>query len=121
MLPLSVIARFATLVMFMAGLLGAAHSALAQNAEVALFRVVTVKDEIVVGLPRADLASLGGAAGAIARTLLGRGEMTLKRYAVRKGALGELEFAPSGDVAILGHATLRIEPYSTTLNTLAAR
>ena len=68
----------------------------AQSPEVALFKVVTVKDEIVVGIPNGELAAMGGDASAIARRLIGKGEMTLTRFAVRKNAAGDLEFQRVG-------------------------
>ena len=93
----------------------------AQSPEVALFKVVTVKDEIVVGIPNGELAAMGGDASAIARRLIGKGEMTLTRFAVRKNAAGDLEFAPSADVAVLAHASVRIEPYTASLKVVASR
>jgi hypothetical protein len=101
-------------------LLGPA-AASAQTAETAtsLFKVVTVKDEVVVGLSGAELDQLGGRdAGAIARTLLTKGTLTLWQYATRKGASGDLEQAPLRRVALLAHESLRVEPYSTPLKIL---
>jgi hypothetical protein len=121
MLSHPAIIRRAVLVCATLAAIGAAAGpSRAQSADVALFKVVTVKDEILVGMPRAELASLGGDAGAIARTLVGRGAMTLTRFAIRKSATGDLEIAPSSEIAILAHASIRIEPYAASLNVVAS-
>src|SRR6187431_1890419 len=51
-----------------------------------LFKVITVKDEIVIGLNADELDRLGGRdAGAVARALAANGEMTVWQYGVRRG------------------------------------
>jgi hypothetical protein len=93
-------------------------SATAETAT-SLFKVVTVKDEVVVGLSAAELDQFGGRdAGAIARTLLAKGTLTLWQYATRKGSNGDLEQAPLRKVALIAHDSLRVEPYSTPLKVL---
>jgi hypothetical protein len=47
-----------------------------------LFKIVTVKDEIVVGLNDAELKDLGGDAGGIAKAIAAKGSLTLWQYAV---------------------------------------
>ncbi|NMN57372.1 hypothetical protein FHT36_001269 [Xanthobacter sp. SG618] len=85
-----------------------------------LFKIVTVKDEIVVGLAPQDVTALGGSdVTAIGRVLKAKGEVTLWRYAVRKGADGALEQAPVARVSILGNDSLRVEPYTTPLKIIA--
>jgi hypothetical protein len=55
----------ATLVLLMS-----AHGASAQEKKINLFKVVTVKDEIVIGLSADELKAAGGTdAGAVARAL----------------------------------------------------
>ena len=91
------------------------------NAETgtSLFKIVTVKDEVVVGLSGTELDHFGGRdAGAIARTLLAKGTLTLWQYATRKGSNGDLEQAPLRKVALIAHDSLRVEPYSTPLKVL---
>ena len=89
------------------------------KAAISLFKVVSVKDEIVVGLSAEELAQLGGTdAGAIARALVAKGTLTLWQYAVRKAANGDLEQAPLRKVALIAHDSLRVEPYSTPLKIL---
>jgi hypothetical protein len=84
-----------------------------------LFKIITVKDEIVVGFSADELAQIGGAdAGSVARALAGRGELTAWRYAVRKNAGGELEQAPLARVGLIAHTSLRVEPYATPLKVI---
>jgi len=86
---------------------------------ISLFKVVSVKDEIVVGLSADELGQLGGNdAGAIARALVAKGTLTLWQYAVRKAANGDLEQAPLRKVALIAHDSLRVEPYSSPLKIL---
>jgi len=103
-----------------ATLLGAAVSASAQipgdPSTISLFKIVTVKDEVVIGLSAAELAELGGQdAGAVARALVSKSTLTVWQYAVRFGGNGDREQAPLRKVAILAHESLRVEPVSTPL------
>jgi hypothetical protein len=84
-----------------------------------LFKIVTVKDEIVVGLNDAELAELGGDAGALAKSIASRGSISVWQYAVKKGANGELQQAPLQKVGVLASTSLRVEPYKTPLKVLA--
>lgn len=86
---------------------------------VSLFRIVTVKDEIIVGLSASEMRELGGSdARAIGKALVANGELALWQFAVRKAADGSLEETPLRRVSILGHESLRIEPYATPLRVL---
>jgi len=79
-----------------------------------LFKIVTVKDEIVIGLNEAELGQAGGNdAGAVARALAAKGQMTAWQYAVKHGANGELQQAPLRQVGLLANSSLRVEPYTT--------
>jgi hypothetical protein len=85
-----------------------------------LFKIISVKDEIVIGLSAAELTELGGNdAGAIAKALAAKGTLTVWQYAVRKAANGDLEQAPHAKVALLAHSSLRVEPYKTPLKVVA--
>jgi hypothetical protein len=84
-----------------------------------LFSIVTVKDQVVVGLMRAD-AAMAGDVGEIGKALRSRGSMSFWRYAVRKGKDGELEQAPLSKISVLANDSLRIEPYTTPLRVIAA-
>ncbi len=95
------------------------QSAWAQEKAMNLFKIITVKDEIVIGLTPDELGKLGGEdAGAIAKALVSKGEMTVWQYAVRKNATGDLEQAPLRQVGLLANSSLRIEPYATPLKVL---
>ena len=84
-----------------------------------LFKIITVKDEIVIGLTADELARLGGQdVGALARALAAKGELTVWQYAVRKGANGDLQQAPLRQVALMANSSLRVEPYTTPLAVL---
>ena len=96
----------------------AASTGFAQD-KTALFKIVTVKDEIVVALSADEIKKLGGNdATHIGQALKANGELTLWQYAVRKGNDGELEQAPRQRVSLLGHDSLRVEPYASPLRVL---
>ena len=85
-----------------------------------LFKVITVKVEVVIGLTAEELAALGGAdAGEIARSLVAKGTLTAWQYAVRKASNGDLEQAPLKKVGLISHDSLRVEPYASPLKVLA--
>jgi len=80
-----------------------------------LFKIITIKDEIVIGLSESELGQIGGNdAGAVAKALAAKGEMTAWQYAVKHGANGDLQQAPLRQVGLLANASLRVEPYTTT-------
>jgi hypothetical protein len=84
-----------------------------------LFKIITVKDEIVIGFSADELSQIGGKdAGAIARALAAKGEMTAWQYAVKKAANGDLQQAPLRQVGLLANASLRVEPYASPLAVL---
>jgi hypothetical protein len=87
--------------------------------EISLFKVISVKDEIVIGLTGAELDQLGGRdAGAIAHALAAKGTLTVWQYAVRHGKTGELEQAPLHKIGLIAHDSLRVEPYKSPLKVL---
>jgi hypothetical protein len=84
--------------------------------KVSLFKVVTTKDEIVIGLSDSELSQVEGKdAAGIAKMLVGKGTMSAWLYAVRHGPTGDLEQAPLRKVALISNDSLRIEPYTTPL------
>lgn len=96
-------------------------TAAASDAKTALFKIITVKDEIVVGLSKADVESLrGDDVTAIGRALSKNGELTVWQFAVRKNKDGELEQAPLQRVSVIGSDSLRVEPYSSPLKVVPA-
>ena len=86
--------------------------------KVALFKVITSKDEIVIGLPDDELTKMDGNAGGIAKALVAKGSLSVWQYAVRKGASGDLEQAPLHKVGLIANESLRVEPYATPLKVL---
>ena len=79
-----------------------------------LFKIITVKDEIVIGLNADELSRLGGQdAGAVARALAAKGEMTVWQYGVRRGPNGDPQQAPTQKIGLLANSSLRVEPYTT--------
>jgi len=95
-------------------MLTSASGAWAQEKKVTLFRVITVKDEVVIGLTADELKALGGSdAGAIAHALAQKGDMTVWQYNVRRGPNGELQQAPTAKIGLIANASLRVEPYTT--------
>jgi hypothetical protein len=84
-----------------------------------LFKIITVKDEIVIGLNADELGQIGGKdAGAVAKALAAKGQLTAWQYAVKKGANGDLQQAPLRQVGLLANASLRVEPYASPLAVL---
>jgi hypothetical protein len=95
-------------------LLACAHGASAQEKKINLFKVVTVKDEIVIGLSADELKAAGGTdAGAVAHALAQKGDMTVWQYNVHRGANGEMQFAPTAKIGLIASSSLRVEPYTT--------
>jgi hypothetical protein len=84
-----------------------------------LFKIITVKDEIVIGLNADELGQIGGKdAGAVAKALAAKGQLTAWQYAVKKAANGDLQQAPLRQVGLLANSSLRVEPYATTVAVL---
>jgi hypothetical protein len=93
---------------------GGAQAARAQQDKTDLFKVVTVKDEIVIGLSSDELKALGGSdASAVAHALAQKGDLTVWQYNVHRGPNGELQQAPTAKIGLLANASLRVEPYTT--------
>jgi hypothetical protein len=89
------------------------HPALATD-KVALFKVVTVRDEIVIGLTEDELAKFEGkSASGIAKALKSEGTLSVWRYTVRMAGTGDLEQAPAGKIGLMASDSLRIEPYTS--------
>jgi hypothetical protein len=85
-----------------------------------LFKIITVKDEIIIGLNADELNRLGGQdAGAVARALAAQGTLTVWQYGVRRGPNGALQQAPTQKIALLAHSSLRVEPYTTPYTVVA--
>jgi hypothetical protein len=86
------------------------------SAPVLLFKVVSPRDDVVVGIEAAQLGA--GATPAVQRlaTMLAeKGQLTLWQYASQKDASGALVQAPLRQIVVFKNELLRIEPYSTPL------
>jgi hypothetical protein len=97
---------------------GVALAAPAARADesVKLFKIVTPRDEIVIGVTDKDLEGVEGTDLArLAAKMRAAGQLEVWRYAVRKADSGDLQQAPSSRVMIIYSDTLRIEPYASTL------
>ena len=86
-----------------------------QETKTALFKVVTSKDEIIIGLTTDELKALGGTdAAAVAHALAQKGDMAVWQYNVHRGPNGELQESPTARIGLIANSSLRVEPYSTT-------
>src|SRR5262249_43973019 len=86
--------------------------------KVSLFKVITTRDEIVVGIPEGELATMDGNASGVAKALVQKGTLSVWQYAVRKAANGDLEQTPLHKVGLIANDSLRIEPFATQLKVL---
>jgi hypothetical protein len=82
-----------------------------------LFKIITVKDDIVVGLSDTELNELGGDAGGIAKAIAAKGSLSLWQYAVTQKD-GERMVAPLQKIGVLANASLRVEPYKQPFKVL---
>jgi hypothetical protein len=95
-------------------ILGSAEVAAAQETKTDLFKVVTVKDEIIIGLSADELKALGGSdASAVAHALAQKSDLTVWQYNVHRGQNGELQQAPTARIGLLANSSLRVEPYAS--------
>jgi len=89
--------------LLMALVAGMTMTAVAEERSAALFKVVSTRDEITVGLPDAD-------ADAIAKVLVRDGYLRLWQFALARGADGAVVQKAQREVVILGAQVVRIEP-----------
>jgi hypothetical protein len=95
-------------------ILGSVSAAAAEDNGISLFKVITVKDEIVIGLSTDELKALGGTdASAVAHALAQKGDMPVWQYNVHRGQNGELQQAPTAKIGLIANSSLRVEPYAT--------
>ncbi len=80
-----------------------------------LFKIVTVKDEVIVGLNDAEL---GGDAGGIAKAIAAKGSLSLWQYGQKHAANGDREMAPVAKIGVLANNSLRVEPYKQPFKVL---
>ena len=101
-----------------AALAAAVFAFIAPASAETLFKIVTVKDDITVGLNDAELKELGGDAGGIAKAIAAKGSLTLWQYAVTQKD-GERMVAPRAKIGVLANSSLRVEPYTQPFKVLA--
>ena len=110
--------RAQALRMFSLAALAAAAGAKASGAKAAegvkLFKIVTARDEIIVGVTDKELSGEGSELARLTGKMRASGQLEVWRYAVRKAANGDLEQAPSTRVMLIFSETLRVEPYTTS-------
>lgn len=99
-------------------------NASAEIVAVSLVKVITVRDDIIIALPptsNMEVAhSPADAVSVIGRTLVAEGQITGWQFAVRKGRDGALEYAPHQPVSILGHDSLRVEPFNPAIRVVGS-
>ena len=79
------------------------QGAWAQETKMNLFKIVTIKDEIIIGLSPEELQALGGNdASAVAHALAQKGDLTVWQYNVHRGQNGEMQQAPTAKIGLLG-------------------
>ena len=83
-----------------------------------LFKIITVKDDITVGLNDAELKDLGGDAGGIAKAIAAKGSLSVWQYGVQRGKDGQSEVGPRQKIGVLAGASLRVEPYKQPFKVL---
>lgn len=85
-----------------------------QTAPVKLFKVITAKDEVEIGLTDDELRSFGPLPDIenLARRLVDAGQLTVGQYAVKRAGDGGTVHAPLRRIAIFKADTLRIEPFN---------
>ncbi|WP_119420792.1 hypothetical protein [Desertibaculum subflavum] len=87
------------------------------GADYHLFKVISAKDDIVIGLSTDEATALGRGAvlDVLAQRLADHGQITVWQFATRKAADGQLELAALRRVAIMKSEAIRIEPYKAAL------
>jgi len=96
-------------------------TAMADTTTPMLFRIVTVKDDVIVAVPPDEAGAPRPDAAAIGQALAANGVLTVWQYATRKAADGALEMAPRAKVSVLAHDSLRVEPYTAAVRVVPLR
>jgi hypothetical protein len=109
---------FATLLTLGTSAAGAADP---EKPKMKLFKVITQRDETVIGLKDEELRNFGPASDLenLAQRLGTAGNIVVWQYAPKKGSDGQLQQAPSQRIAVFASGISRIEPYATPLPVVA--
>jgi hypothetical protein len=93
----------------------------AAKPKMKLFKVITQRDETVIGLKEEELRAFGPAGDLenLAQRIGTAGTIVVWQYAPRKGSDGQLQQAPAQRIAVFASGISRIEPYATPLPVVA--
>lgn len=91
------------------------------EAKMKLFKIVSQRDETVIGLKTEELRNFGksGDLENLAQQFSTAGQMVVWQYATKKGTDGQLQQAPAQRIAVFASGISRIEPYTTPLMIVA--
>jgi hypothetical protein len=92
-----------------------------ETSKMKLFKIVTQRDETVIGLKAEELRTFGpsGDLENLAQRIGTVGQMVVWQYAAKKGSDGQLQQAPAQRIAVFASGISRIEPYTTPLPVVA--
>lgn len=92
-------------------------AALAQAGDVLLFKIVSAKDEIVIGLPKARVDALGSGTPIelVAKEMARAGQFPAWQYGPRRDAQGQGRFSPVQRVVVFAPGVIRLESYTTDM------
>jgi hypothetical protein len=90
------------------------------RAEVRLFRVMTMREDLVLGLMPSEIAALGSGpeVDVLARHIVAAGQLSGWRYVVGRAPDGGTRLAARDRVAVLRQDALMVEPYRAALPVL---
>jgi hypothetical protein len=123
-MTLSITARLARLALAVITLLAfgvATAGAADPEKKMKLFKVITQRDETVIGIKEEELRSFGPAGDLenLALRLGTAGNLVVWQYAPKKASDGQLQQAPAQRIAVFASGISRIEPYATPLPVVA--
>ena len=81
--------------------------------KVSLFKVITAKDEIIIGLSKQEMDQLSEkGAGGVARALSDQGALSVWMYGTRELEPGNRVTTPVRKIGLIAGDTVRIEPFA---------
>jgi len=91
--------------------------AVEEGSAVRLFRIVTIRTDVLLGLTARELAALGSGAEVdrLARCFAEAGQVTAWHYRIGRGPDGAQRWMTNGRVAVLRDDALLVAPYAATL------
>ncbi|HEX2116536.1 MAG TPA: hypothetical protein VHM01_19185 [Alphaproteobacteria bacterium] len=92
-----------------------------EKPKMKLFKVITQRDETVIGLKDEELRAFGPSSDLenLALRLGTAGNLVVWQYAPKKASDGQLQQAPAQRIAVFSSGISRIEPYATPLPIVA--